>query len=298
MSSYHRPVMLGECIHGLRLVPGGVYVDVTFGGGGHSRAILEKLEGGRLIAFDQDDDAQRNRLADDRFVLVNHNFKYLKRFLGYYNALPVNGILADLGISSHQIDTGERGFSHRLDGDLDMRMSRASGSGAYNVINDYGLPELEKVLRWYGELKNSYKVAEAIVAERARGPVSSTGQLKRLLQKYAVKGQENKFFSQVFQAVRIEVNGELDALRLLLEQCAAVIAPGGRLVVMSYHSLEDRLVKNYMATGDFGGKEVKDMYGNRIRPFKPLGKVLVAGAEEVEANPRSRSAKLRIAEKT
>lgn len=297
MSNYHVPVMLNECLDGLNINPGGTFVDVTFGGGGHSRALLELLENGRLIAFDQDDDAQANALEDPRFTLVNHNFRYLKRFLRYENALPVNGILADLGISSHQIDEPERGFAHRFDAELDMRMNRQAGPSAADLVNDYPEEELQRVFRWYGELYNARAIASTLGAARAKGPIKTTMELKSVLHRYAPRGKENQFYSQVFQALRIEVNGELDVLKEFLTQTLDVLAPGGRLVVMSYHSLEDRLVKNFIQTGDFEGKDERDLYGNRNRPLEPVGKAIKASNAEIEMNPRARSARLRIAEK-
>jgi 16S rRNA (cytosine1402-N4)-methyltransferase len=297
MSNYHIPVMLNECLEGLHINPGGTFVDVTFGGGGHSRAILDKLDTGRLIAFDQDDDAQSNALNDPRFTLVNHNFRYLKRFLRYNDALPVDGILADLGISSHQIDEPERGFAHRFDAVLDMRMNQKAGPSAGDVVMSYAEEELQRVFRWYGELYNAKSIASTIVAARVKGPIRTTGELKSVLHRFAPRGKENQFYSQVFQALRIEVNGELDVLREFLEQSLDVLRVGGRLVVMSYHSLEDRLVKNFMQTGDFEADDTRDLFGNRIRPFDPVGKAMKAGPEEIERNPRARSARLRIAEK-
>lgn len=297
MSNYHIPVMLNECLQGLNINPGGTFVDVTFGGGGHSRAILEKLNTGRLIAFDQDDDAQANALDDPKFTLINHNFRYLKRFLRHENALPVDGILADLGISSHQIDEPERGFAHRFDAALDMRMNRKAGPSAADVVMTYAEEELQRVFRWYGELYNAKSIASTIGAARAKGPIRTTGELKSVLHRFAPRGKENQFYSQVFQALRIEVNGELEVLREFLEQSLDVLRVGGRLVVMSYHSLEDRLVKNFMQTGDFEADDTRDLFGNRIRPFEPIGKAIKASAEEIERNPRARSARLRIAEK-
>jgi len=297
MSNYHIPVMLNECLDGLNITPGGTFVDVTFGGGGHSRALLERLETGRLIAFDQDDDALANTLDDPKFTLVNHNFRYLKRFLRYEEALPVDGILADLGISSHQIDVPERGFAHRFDAALDMRMNRQAGPSAAALVNDYPEEELQRVFRWYGELYNARGIASTIGAARAKGPINTTMELKSVLHRYAPRGKENQFYSQVFQALRIEVNGELDVLKEFLTQSVDVLAPGGRLVVMSYHSLEDRLVKNFMQTGDFEGKDERDLYGNRNRPLEPVGKAIKASNAEIEINSRARSARLRIAEK-
>lgn len=297
MSNYHLPVMLNECLEGLNINPGGTYVDVTFGGGGHSRALLERLQAGRIIAFDQDDDAQTNALDDPRFTLVNHNFRYLKRFLRFHEVIPVDGILADLGISSHQIDEPERGFAHRFNAPLDMRMNRQAGPSAGDIIRDYPEEELQRVFRWYGELYNARSLASTIAAARVKGPINTTGELKSVLHRFAPRGKESQFYSQVFQALRIEVNGELDVLREFLTQSIDVLKEGGRLVVMSYHSLEDRLVKNFMQTGDFEGKDNRDLFGNRIRPLEPVGKAIKASSEEIEKNPRARSARLRIAEK-
>lgn len=297
MSNYHQPVMLHECMQGLGLKAQGTYVDVTFGGGGHSRKILELLEGGRLIAFDQDPDTRANVPDDARLTFVNQNFRYLKNFLKLYKAIPVDGILADLGVSSWQIDQAERGFSTRFEGPLDMRMDKQGGVTARQVINDYEPQELANVLRLYGELKNAWKIAREIEYQRKQQSIETTGQLKELLQKFAIRGKENKFFAQVFQALRIEVNSELEVLQDLLRQSAEVLAPGGRLVIMSYHSLEDRLVKNFMKAGNFTGEQEKDFYGNTIAPLKTVGKMIIATEQEQELNPRSRSARLRIAEK-
>lgn len=298
MSNYHVPVMLQECLEALNIQSGGIFVDVTFGGGGHSRAILDRLDAdGRLIAFDQDDDALANIPDDGRFDLAHHNFRHLKRFLRYYEAIPVDGLLADLGISSHQIDEAERGFAHRFDADLDMRMNRDAETSAFEWINNSSVEEMQRVFREYGELRNAGAVARGIEASRAQASLRTTGDLKNAIVRYAPRGKENQFYSQVFQAIRIEVNGELDALRELLLQCTEVIKSGGRLVVMSYHSLEDRLVKNFMQTGDFAGKANKDLYGNIQRPFNPLGKAIKASNEEIAVNSRARSARLRIAER-
>lgn len=297
MSNYHVPVMLKECLYGLHINPGGTFVDVTFGGGGHSRAILEQLETGRLIAFDQDDDAQANALEDPKFTLVNHNFRYLKRFLRYHEVIPVDGILADLGISSHQIDEAERGFAHRFDAELDMRMNRKSGMSAADLVNEAAEEDLQRIFRLYGELNNARGIASTIGAARAKKPVNTTGELKEVLARFAPRGKENQFYSQVFQALRIEVNDELAVLREFLEQSVDVLKEGGRLVVMSYHSLEDRLVKNFIQTGDFEGKDTRDVFGNMIRPLKPVGKAIKASNDEIDINSRARSARLRIAEK-
>lgn len=299
MSEYHIPVMLEECIEALNIKPDGTYIDVTYGGGGHSKAILAKLgKKGRLVAFDQDADAINNKVDDERLILVNHNFRYLKNFLKYHNALPADGLLADLGISSFQIDEPEKGFAHRWDAPLDMRMDQNIAQTAADVVNTYKEQELTNVLRHYGELDNAYKLAKAIITERTKQPILTTGQLKQAVQPYLPRNAENKYLSQLFQALRIEVNKELDVLKHLLKQCEGVLGKGGRLVIMSYHSLEDRLVKNYIKTGNIEGEEDKDLYGNTTKPFKGLGsKATTASDEEITRNPRARSAKLRVAER-
>ncbi len=289
--------MLDAAINGLSVKPAGTYVDATFGGGGHSRAILDKLDDGRLIAFDQDEDAIRNLPDDPRLVFLNHNFRFLKNFLKWHESIPVDGILADLGISSHQIDKSERGFSTRFDGPLDMRMNRKSDKSAANVVNNYTTDELANVLYLYGELKNAKKIANAIEKRRSAQAIETTGQLVELLTPLAARGREMKFMAQVFQALRIEVNGELDALKALLEQSVEVLKPGGRLVIISYHSLEDRLVKNFLRSGNFEGKIEKDFFGNVSGPFKLVSKLQKASDEEIKQNKRARSARLRIAEK-
>ncbi len=295
---YHNPVLLNECIEGLAINPEGTYVDVTFGGGGHSRAMLEHLTTGKLIGFDQDADAMQNLPQDDRFIFINQNFRYLVNFLRLYKALPVDGILADLGISSHQIDMAERGFSTRFDAELDLRMDRKSGLTARQIVNQYSPDELKKIFVEYGELKHSFRIAQLLISVRDAEEITTTTRLKEILLPLAERGRENKFFAQVFQALRIEVNGELDALKEMLLQTTKVLKPGGRLVVLSYHSLEDRLVKNFVKTGNFEGIEQKDFYGNLLSPFKPLTrKPVVPGEEEIALNGRARSAKLRIAEK-
>lgn len=295
---YHNPVMLQECIDGLAINPAGTYVDVTFGGGGHSRAILERLISGRLIAFDQDADALANAPSDPKFTLINQNFRYLTNFLRLYKALPADGILADLGISSWQIDQADRGFSTRYDALLDLRMDRRSGLTARQIVNQYTSEDLIRIFREYGELPNAYRIAMKLSAERGAGEISTTAQLMEILKPYAERGRENKFFAKVFQALRIEVNGELDVLKEMLTQTTRVLKPGGRLVVLTYHSLEDRLVKNFMKTGSFEGTETKDFFGNLIAPFRPVyRKPLTAGEEELSVNNRARSAKLRIAER-
>lgn len=296
---YHNPVMLKECIDGLAIDPAGTYVDLTFGGGGHSRAILGRLTTGRLIAFDQDTDALSNAPDDPRFTLVNQNFRYLVNFLRLYKAVPVDGILADLGISSYQIDQAERGFSTRFDAELDLRMDRKSGLTARQVINHYTSDDLIRIFRQYGELPNAYRIAMRIADVRGGGEIITTTQLKDILQPLAERGRENKFFARVFQALRIEVNAELDVLKEMLTQTIKVLKPGGRLVVLTYHSLEDRPVKNFMKTGNFEGIENKDFFGNLIAPFRPVNrKPIVAGEEELSVNNRARSAKLRVAERS
>lgn len=296
--TYHVPVLLNECMEGLAIQPNGVYVDLTFGGGGHSIELLSRLDQGRLVAFDQDEDAFRNKPDDDRLTLVKSNFKYLKNFLQLYNALPADGILADLGISSHQIDVPERGFSTRFDGDIDMRMDQSSELTAKLILNTYSDHEIMRILREYGEIKSAYKLAQAIVQARSEKSIDTIAQLKEILFPFLPKHREFKFLAQVFQALRIEVNDELGALKAALIQCKESLKPGGRLVVMSYHSLEDRLVKNFLKSGNFEGKIEKDFYGQPQVDFKLITrKPIVANEAEIERNPRARSAKLRIAEK-
>ena len=295
---YHNPVMLNECIEALNINPDGTYVDVTYGGGGHSQALLARLNNGRLLAFDQDMQAHDQKINDTRLTLIHANFKHLKRFLQFHKAFPVDGILADLGISSHQIDCAERGFSTRYDAGLDMRMNPEKGISAAEVLNQSAEKELSRIFWEYGELKNGRKIAETIVKKRQEKPIETTFQLIDILKPFAPKFQENKFFAVVFQSLRIEVNQELEALRTFLPQTPEALKSGGRLVVMSYHSLEDRLVKNFMKSGNFEGEIEKDFYGNPLTPFKKItGKPIVASEEEVQTNPRARSAKLRIAEK-
>lgn len=295
---YHNPVMLKESIDGLNIQPGGTYVDVTFGGGGHSKAILEQLKDGRLIAFDQDSDALTNAFDDPRFTLIHQNFKYLKNFLRLHQARKVDGLIADLGVSSHQFDIPERGFSTRYDGELDARMDKRNEQTAATLINTYSLEDLTKTFRLYGELKNAYSISKRIIEARSLSPINTVDELKECLAPHAPRHKENKFYAQVFQALRIEVNEELEALESLLKQCTEVIKPGGRLVVLAYHSLEDRLVKNFIKAGNFEGKLEKDFYGNIISPFKSLTrKPQTASIEEIKINNRARSAKLRIAKK-
>jgi 16S rRNA (cytosine1402-N4)-methyltransferase len=299
MTEYHVPVLLRECIQGLQINPEGIYVDVTFGGGGHSRAILQQLTTGKLYAFDQDADATDNVPDDSRFELIESNFEHLLNQLRFHKAIPINGLLADLGVSSHQFDEGSRGFSFRFDeAELDMRMDQSQDLTAQLVINDYTEAQLADVFYLYGELTNSRKLAHAIIVRRAVSHIRTVGELKQTLFAFAPKFKDYKFFAQVFQALRIEVNQEMKALRELLEQSAEVIKPGGRLVVISYHSLEDKLVKNFMNNGKLEGEVEKDFFGNQIKPFKPLTrKSIVPDEAEMERNPRSRSARLRIAER-
>lgn len=299
-TSYHIPALLEETINGLNIKEDGTYVDVTFGGGGHSRAILEKLgDKGRLLGMDQDLDAWANKLDDNRFTFVHSNFSFLKNFVRYYGVNGVDGILADLGVSFHHFDASERGFSFRHDSALDMRMNTKSQLDAHTVLATYSEEELASVFYLYGELKQSRRMASAIVKARQAGEISTTGQLVEIVSPYIKRSQEKKELAQVFQALRIEVNHEIDVLKRLLEQSLEVLNPGGRLVVITYHSLEDRLVKNFMRSGNLEGKVEKDFYGRVSTPWKLINnKVITASYAEVERNPRSRSAKLRIAEKT
>lgn len=295
---YHNPVLLSESVEALVSEPGGIYVDCTFGGGGHSREILNQLnKEGKLVSFDQDEDAKANSINDARFTLVMQNFRFLKNNLRYLGIRKVNGILADLGVSSHQFDTPERGFSIRFDGDLDMRMNQNSKLTATKILNQYEEEKLADVFYYYGELRNAKRLAREIVSERKSNPIKTIQQLKDLFH-YIPKNKENKFLAQLFQALRIEVNDEMAALREMLMQCGEVIEKGGKLVVISYHSLEDRLVKRYMKTGLFEGEPERDIYGNWEAPFQPVqSKVIVPAEEEIEMNPRARSAKMRVAVK-
>ncbi len=300
ISDYHKPVMLPECIEALNIHPDGTYVDATFGGGGHSQAMLECIKGGRLIAFDQDEDAQREakKITHRSFTFCLANFSYLKRFLRVHGVTQVNGILADLGISSHQIDEPLRGFSTRFDGPLDMRMDGSGSLTAAHVINTYDDSALHKILGMYGEVRNAKTVAKAMVQERITKPFTRTDELKALLARFAPRGKENKYFAQVFQALRIEVNNEMQALEDFLHQAGEVMEPGGRLVVMSYHSLEDRMVKNFINKGKVYGEVEKDFYGNVLKPFEALNrKPIEASEDEIKENKRARSAKLRIAQR-
>lgn len=296
--AYHIPVMREACLSGLAINPDGIYLDLTFGGGGHAKEILKRLEKGQLYAFDQDPDAEANIPEDDRFTFIQANFRDLKRYLKLYGVSKVDGILADLGISSHQIDEPSRGFSTRFEGKLDMRMSQSGELTAAEVLNTYSEAELQKMFSLYGEVKNAKTLAKAIVAFRANTRFESSSEFKKLLDKYAPRGKYAKYSAQVYQALRIEVNQELAALEEMLIQSTDLLKTGGRLVVMSYHSLEDRLVKNIMTKGKLHGELEKDFYGNPVRPLEPVSrKAIVAGPEEVERNKRARSARLRIASK-
>lgn len=295
---YHIPALLNPCMEGLDIKPDGVYVDVTFGGGGHSREILKRLgDNGRLISFDQDADAIRNVIDDDRFTFVRSNFKYLSNFLKYHGVEKVDGILADLGVSFHHFDDSSRGFSFRFDGKLDMRMNTEAGLKASDVLENYSEEQLADVFFYYGELKNARRIASVIVKSREEKKIETISQLLDLLEPLMGKDRQKKELAKVFQALRIEVNKEMDVLKRLLVQAQNVLKPGGRIVVLTYHSLEDRLVKNFLKAGNFEGKVEQDFYGNRLSPFKLVNnKVIVPDAEEIERNPRSRSAKLRVAE--
>ncbi|MEO2062500.1 MAG: 16S rRNA (cytosine(1402)-N(4))-methyltransferase RsmH [Christiangramia sp.] len=295
---YHNPVLLKESVDGLNIQPGGVYVDVTFGGGGHSREILNRLgENGKLFAFDQDKDALENAIKDSRFTLINENFRFLKRFLRFYGVKQVDGILGDFGVSSHQFNEAERGFSTRFDAKLDMRMDQTSKLSAYEVINEYDETQLRDIFYEYGELKNAPKLARTIVHERKDSPIENSDKLNEILKPLLFKGRENKILAQIYQAIRIEVNQEIEVLKEFLLQTEEILKPGGRLSLISYHSLEDRLVKRYIRSGMFKGEPEKDMFGNISVPFKKVGKLIVPSNEEIKENNRARSAKLRIAQK-
>ncbi len=299
MSDYHVPVLLHDVINGLEIQPEGCYVDVTYGGGGHSAEILSRLSSGKLYAFDQDADAKENLKSDDRLVFIAQNFRYLKNALRMHGARQVDGVLADLGVSSHQFDVPERGFSFRFEGPLDMRMNVGSSLTAAKILNEYDEEALFRVFRQYGELRSLGRVVKAILKARSEFEFTTTVQLVEMYDQIGIGGvKRNGELARLFQALRIEVNDEMAVLREFLEACEQVVKPGGKLVVISYHSLEDRLVKNYIKKGNFEGKEEKDFYGNLIRPFKEVNrKVIVPGDEEIERNPRARSAKLRIGEK-
>lgn len=299
--AYHIPVLLKESVDGLDIRPEGVYVDVTFGGGGHSREIFSRLgDRGRLYSFDQDADAERNiPAADERFTFVRSNFRYLANWMRYYGVPAIDGLLADLGVSSHHFDAEERGFSFRFDSKLDMRMNGRGGMTAADIVNTYDEERLARILFLYGELKNSRRLASAIVKGRAENAVETVENLLSLLRPVLPREREKKEMARIFQALRIEVNHEMDALREMLESAMRFLRPGGRLVVLTYHSLEDRMVKNFMRAGNMEGEVEQDFYGNRLSPLRPVNnKVIVPGESELQANPRSRSAKLRIAERT
>ena len=295
---YHNPVLLKESVDGLNIKPDGIYVDVTFGGGGHSKEILSRLgPNGKLFAFDQDEDALENTINDERFVLINENFRFIKRFLRFHNVKSVDGILADLGVSSHQFDVAERGFSTRFDAELDMRMSQKNDLNAYRVVNEYDETNLRRVFLDYGELKNAPAIARVIIEAREEEPIKNTEQLKIVLGRFLPAHKSHKILAQMYQAIRIEVNQEMDVLKEFLEQSLEVLKPGGRLSVISYHSLEDRLVKRLMKNGMFEGEPERDFFGNFSVPFKTIGKLIVPDFQEIKINNRARSAKLRIAEK-
>lgn len=295
---YHNPVLLKETVEGLNIKPDGVYVDVTFGGGGHSRDILQHLgPEGKLIAFDQDKDALENAIDDKRFLLINQNFRFLKQFLRFHGYRTVDGILGDFGVSSHQFDVAERGFSTRFEADLDMRMNRDSNFSAYTVVNKYEEAQLRSVLSNYGELRSAAGIARVIVEARQAEKIKTSEQLKKVLGRFLPAHKENKILAQIYQAIRIEVNQELEALKEFLLQTNEVLKPGGRLSLISYHSLEDRLVKRYIRNGLFEGDPEKDAFGRFEVPFKAVGKFIIPSEEEIKLNNRARSAKLRIAEK-
>lgn len=295
---YHIPVLLDESIEGLNIQKDGDYVDVTFGGGGHSRVILNHLSAGRLFGFDQDEDAAANAFDDPRFYFIRHNFRYIRHFLRYYGVEQVDGILADLGVSSHDFDVAERGFSFRFAGDLDMRMNREAVKTAADIINEYDEEKLVRVFREYGEVENARRLVRQILVARQQHPVKTIDQFKEAISSCVPRKNETKYLAKVFQALRIETNGELDVLKDFLEQSVGLLKPGGRLVVITYHSLEDRLVKNFIRAGNFEGKQEKDFFGNVTSSLVAVNrKVIIPGDEEIERNPRARSAKLRIAEK-
>ena len=294
--NYHNPVLLKESVDALNIKEDGVYVDVTFGGGGHSREILSRLgDKGRLFAFDQDPDAQQNKIDDERFVLIGENFRFISRFLRFYGVRKVDGVLGDLGVSSHQFDEAERGFSTRFDADLDMRMDQQSDLSAKKIINTYTEEQLADVLFLYGELRNARTLAKTIVGARELEEIETSFQLKEVLKKFLPPAKEHKILAQIFQAVRIEVNQELEVLKEFLEQIPGLLNEDGRLSVISYHSLEDRLVKRFIRTGLFSGEPEKDFYGNISVPLKKVGKMIIPAKEEIKVNNRARSAKLRIA---
>tara|TARA_Y100001947_G_scaffold58438_2_gene49058 strand:+ start:3038 stop:3934 length:897 start_codon:yes stop_codon:yes gene_type:complete len=295
---YHNPVLLKESVDGLNIKPDGVYVDVTFGGGGHSREILKRLgEHGKLFAFDQDTDALQNKIEDPRFTLINENFRFLKRFLRFYGVKKVDGILGDFGVSSHQFNEAERGFSTRFNAKLDMRMDQSNSLSAYQVINEYDEEQLKSLFYQYADLKNAPKLARIIVGERKNKPIENSEDLNELLKPHLFKGKENKILAQIYQAIRIEVNQEIEVLKEFLLQTEDIVEKNGRISLISYHSLEDRLVKRYIRSGLFEGEPEKDFYGNISVPFKKVGGLIVPSKQEISENNRARSAKLRIAKK-
>jgi 16S rRNA (cytosine1402-N4)-methyltransferase len=297
MEGYHNPVLLKESVDALNIKPAGVYIDITFGGGGHSKEILSRLgKEGRLIAFDQDPDAERNKIDDPRFTLIQENFRYIARFLKFYGISKVDGILGDLGVSSHQFNEAARGFSTRFDAELDMRMNKKNELSAYDVVNTYSEAHLSNLLFQYGELRNARALAAKIVTERAEEKIGTSFRLKEVLQDYLPKAKEHKILAQIFQAVRIEVNQELEVLKAFLLQTPDLLVSQGRLSIISYHSLEDRLVKRFFKNGIFEGEPEKDFYGNTSVPLKNIGKMIVPSAAEIKMNNRARSAKLRVAE--
>jgi len=296
---YHTPVLLEESIEGLKIHPNGIYVDATYGGSGHSKKILEKLDNGRLIAFDQDLEAESNILDDNRLIFIKHNFRYMKNFVQYLGYQQLDGILADLGVSSHHLDAPERGFSFRFEAPLDMRMDKMAALTASNVLNEYAPSRLQEVFRNYGEIRKTRSIVDAIVNYRQEEPIQTTNQLVELLKSQTPEKTRNKFLARIFQALRIEVNQEVENLKYFLVQSKEMLKNQGRLAVISYHSVEDRLVKNYMKTGNFEGEPVRDFYGNLEAPFRAINKkVITPSWEEVRGNNRARSAKLRIAEKS
>tara|TARA_Y100000385_G_scaffold92036_2_gene95003 strand:+ start:3851 stop:4750 length:900 start_codon:yes stop_codon:yes gene_type:complete len=298
MTEYHNPVLLIDTVDGLNINDNGTYVDVTFGGGGHSKEILKRLgSNGRLLAFDQDQDALLNRIDDSRFTLINENFRYLKRFLKFHGVMSIDGILADFGVSSHQFDVPERGFSTRFEANLDMRMNQQEELSAFHVVNEYSESQLKQIFWQYGELRNAPKIARGIVNERSNGDILTSEHLKLILKKFMPPRKENKILAQIYQAIRIEVNQEIEVLKEFLLQTPDVLKKGGRLSIISYHSLEDRLVKRFIRSGLFEGEPVKDVFGRIDVPFKKVGKLIVPNEDEIKLNNRSRSAKLRIAEK-
>lgn len=297
--SYHDPVLLSETVAGLNIKPDGIYVDVTFGGGGHSRHLLAQLgPKGRLIAFDQDQDALDNRIDDPRFLLIHQNFRFLKRFLKFHGVTQVDGIMGDFGVSSHQFDQGDRGFSTRFDGALDMRMNQGQALTAAQILNEYPTEQLTYLFREYGELRNGAKISRVIDAARQQQAIQTTEDLKAIVRPLTPRNKEHKIMAQIFQAIRLEVNQELAVLKEFLQQTTEVIKPSGRLSLISYHSLEDRLVKRFIRNGLFEGMPEKDVFGRFYTPFRPVGKLIIPSDQEIENNNRARSAKLRIAERT